>query len=88
MESNGSRGRIQVSQETADLLVGAGKESWLTPREDKIVAKGKGELQTYWLTTETKGTTTIGGDTEFAGGSSRNEDDLDAMMIETKSPKG
>jgi class 3 adenylate cyclase len=91
MESNGARGRIQVSQETADLLVGAGKGNWLTPREDKILAKGKGELQTYWLSTENKGTTTIGDETEFTGGSSRDEDDLDAMMSavisETKNPK-
>lgn len=27
----------------------SGKSRWLTARDDKIVAKGKGELQTYWL---------------------------------------
>jgi hypothetical protein len=48
MESNGLRGMIQVSQETATLLVNADKEHWLTPREDKIVAKGKGMLQTFF----------------------------------------
>jgi class 3 adenylate cyclase len=58
MESNGTRGRIQISQETADLLIGAGKENWLKPREDKVVAKGKGELQTYWLETVNTGTVT------------------------------
>jgi hypothetical protein len=47
MESNGMNKRIQVTQETADLLKEAGKEHWLTPREKKVVAKGKGELQTY-----------------------------------------
>jgi class 3 adenylate cyclase len=47
MESTGQRGKIQVSQETADLLFEAGKNSWITPREERIVAKGKGELQTY-----------------------------------------
>jgi hypothetical protein len=30
-------------------LIAAGKEDWVTLREDKVVAKGKGELQTYWL---------------------------------------
>jgi len=49
MESTGLRGKIQVSQETADLLISAGKNEWLTLREEKVVAKGKGEMQTYWL---------------------------------------
>lgn len=49
MESNGQKGRIQVSQSTAELLVAAGKQDWVTPREDKIEAKGKGWLQTYWV---------------------------------------
>jgi len=50
MESNGVRGRIHVSQATADALTARGKGNWLTPREDKIVAKGKGEMQTYFVT--------------------------------------
>ena len=49
MESNGQKGRIQVSQQTADCLLEAGKGSWIKPREDKIEAKGKGLLQCYWL---------------------------------------
>ena len=49
MESTGFRGKIQVSQETADLLMAAGKSHWLKPRDEAVVAKGKGELKTYWL---------------------------------------
>ena len=49
MESNGKPGRVHLSEETASLLTGSGKAHWLEMREDKIVAKGKGELQTYWL---------------------------------------
>jgi Adenylate and Guanylate cyclase catalytic domain len=49
MESNGKKSRIHLSQETADLLVASGKSSWVTARDDKIIAKGKGEMQTYWL---------------------------------------
>jgi class 3 adenylate cyclase len=49
MESNGVAGRIHVSQETMLELIAKGKSSWITPREDKIIAKGKGELQTYWV---------------------------------------
>jgi class 3 adenylate cyclase len=53
MESNGIAGRIQVSQSTADALILAGKAGWLTPREEKVVAKGKGEMQTYWIKNKT-----------------------------------
>lgn len=49
MESNGQKSRIHLSQETADLLIAAGKSVWVTARSDKIIAKGKGEMQTYWL---------------------------------------
>lgn len=49
MESNGQKGRIHVSQSTADLLIAAGKRDWVRAREDKIQAKGKGLLQTYWV---------------------------------------
>jgi class 3 adenylate cyclase len=49
IESNGMPNRIHVSQECADLLILAGKTKWLTTREGGIAAKGKGILQTYWL---------------------------------------
>jgi class 3 adenylate cyclase len=42
IESNGCRDKIQVSETTADLLIAAGKGSWLKKREDLIEAKGKG----------------------------------------------
>ncbi|GKY99154.1 hypothetical protein MPSEU_000870900 [Mayamaea pseudoterrestris] len=50
MEQSGVKGKIHLSQETVDLLIGAGKTQWITPRIDTVVAKGKGELRTYWLT--------------------------------------
>ncbi|CAB9497503.1 Receptor-type guanylate cyclase gcy [Seminavis robusta] len=49
MESNSVKGRIHASQSTADALTASGKGHWLTPREEKILAKGKGEMQTYWV---------------------------------------
>ena len=49
IESNGKKSMIHLSQETADLLIIAGKSNWLRIRSDKIIAKGKGEMQTYWL---------------------------------------
>jgi hypothetical protein len=55
MESNGTKGRIQVSESTADLLIAAGKKHWLLEREDAINAKGKGKLRTFWLAPSRKG---------------------------------
>eukprot|EP00980_Cylindrotheca_fusiformis_P011409 scaffold2642_cov120-Cylindrotheca_fusiformis.AAC.18 len=49
MESSGERNRIQISQVTADLLTEAGLARWIIPRSSKILVKGKGEMQTYWL---------------------------------------
>jgi len=49
MESAGLPNRIHVSEETASLLIGSGKESWVTKRSQKIHLKGKGEVQSYWL---------------------------------------
>jgi 3'5'-cyclic nucleotide phosphodiesterase/Adenylate and Guanylate cyclase catalytic domain len=49
MESTGIAGKIQVSQNTAKLLKEAGKEDWLSLRQDPVEAKGKGTMITYWL---------------------------------------
>lgn len=50
MESTSYRNKIQISQETADLLTASGKGHWFKKREKAVEAKGKGKLQTYWLT--------------------------------------
>lgn len=50
MESTGQRGRIQISHTTAEELRSQGKEYWFEKRDEEVVAKGKGVLQTYWLT--------------------------------------
>jgi class 3 adenylate cyclase len=49
MESTGEKNRIQVSSTTAELIREAGKGHWLLPREDLVEAKGKGQMQTFWL---------------------------------------
>jgi 3'5'-cyclic nucleotide phosphodiesterase/Adenylate and Guanylate cyclase catalytic domain len=48
-DSTGIKEKIQLSESTATLLRDAGKGHWVVPRADKITAKGKGEMQTYWL---------------------------------------
>ena len=80
MESNGVRGKIHVSQQTADELIAHGKSSWLTPREDKIIAKGKGELQTYFVTVvgaKTVASKSTAGDTV----DSDDEDPVDEIRV-------
>mmetsp|Transcript_21694 Transcript_21694/g.53584 ORF Transcript_21694/g.53584 Transcript_21694/m.53584 type:complete len:1189 (-) Transcript_21694:77-3643(-) len=52
IESTGMRNRIQVSEETGDLLAAAGKVHWLRSRDEAVTAKGKGKLHTYWLLTK------------------------------------
>ncbi len=49
MESTGRPNKIQISTQTAQLLEDSGLSHWFTPREDLVFAKGKGELQTFWL---------------------------------------
>jgi len=75
MEGTGLKGRIQVSEATAEILRRAGKESWLTRREDKVRAKGKGVLTTYWLTLK-------GG--MHAGSSASGEDGSDSKQLPKK----
>jgi class 3 adenylate cyclase len=55
MESTGIPNRIQASTVTAELLIAAGKGSWVKPREDLVEAKGKGKLQTYWIEPKSMG---------------------------------
>jgi Adenylate and Guanylate cyclase catalytic domain/3'5'-cyclic nucleotide phosphodiesterase len=54
MESNGLPGQIQVSEATAQLLRQAGKDRWLTARKELVNAKGKGKMQTYWVSPSRK----------------------------------
>jgi class 3 adenylate cyclase len=51
IEGTSESGRIHISEETAELLRKEGKEKWLIKRQDLVDAKGKGLLQTYWLST-------------------------------------
>ena len=89
IESTGAKNRVHLSKETADLLKEAGLGSWVTPRNDVVVAKGKGEIQTYWLKAGTGSISTndtsemgITASTQFTEDSNRNlapakKDELD-----------
>lgn len=64
MESNGVKNRIQISNATAELLKQSGKEAWITPREDAVVARGLGILSTYWLTPKGKLASSVASDSQ------------------------
>eukprot|EP00934_Nitzschia_sp_Nitz4_P008326 Nitzschia sp. Nitz4//scaffold37_size175936//127359//131135//NITZ4_002059-RA/size175936-augustus-gene-0.20-mRNA-1//-1//CDS//3329549827//8316//frame0 len=49
MESTGQRDKIQCSAATAHLLRVGNKGGWLVEREDFVIAKGLGQLRTYWV---------------------------------------
>jgi len=53
MESTSVPGRIQLSSVTADLLMKAGKDKWITEREDAVIAKGLGKVKTFWFRMKT-----------------------------------
>jgi Adenylate and Guanylate cyclase catalytic domain len=75
MESTGAPSKVQLSKETADLLLAAGKSNWLKERSEKVRAKGKGELQTFWL--EVKHDTA----TSVASGSSNSDFVEDELKV-------
>eukprot|EP00934_Nitzschia_sp_Nitz4_P003528 Nitzschia sp. Nitz4//scaffold24_size164493//84634//88676//NITZ4_002330-RA/size164493-augustus-gene-0.260-mRNA-1//1//CDS//3329544120//3518//frame0 len=50
METTGERGRIHVSDVTAKMLVDFGKKHWLVKRPGGVQAKGKGTMETFWIT--------------------------------------
>lgn len=70
MESTGVPSRIQISKDTAELLVAADKSHWCKPRDDTVNVKGKGEMTTYFLVSgedENKSTTGSSSDGEAEG---------------------
>lgn len=49
MESNSLPGQILASEKTANCLITAGKDHWITRRGDLVQAKGKGLMQVQCL---------------------------------------
>jgi hypothetical protein len=76
IESTSESGRIHISQETAELIRKEGKEKWLIKREHLVSAKGKGLLQTYWLSS-TKFPASPKGDTMSEGSTGSDQDMLE-----------
>ncbi|KAL3913418.1 MAG: hypothetical protein SGILL_006500 [Bacillariaceae sp.] len=81
VEATGMRNRVQLSTDTASLLIAAGKQHWVKKRADIVTGKGKGELSTYWLVT--RGSDDKSGETnnpQFAHRVGLNLDELEASL--------
>ncbi|CAJ1934430.1 unnamed protein product [Cylindrotheca closterium] len=76
MESTGTKRKIQISQETAEMIIAADHANWVKPRQDIVVAKGKGEMQTYWLLPQRELTVSVATSTQ----EDSEGEDLNAMM--------
>ena len=85
MESTSTRGRIQLSQTTADILISSGKLNWLAKRDDLVFAKGKGNMQTYWLEMKDRGRRTRSVRSGMSSSSYSSDEYLDDDTIETDS---
>eukprot|EP00980_Cylindrotheca_fusiformis_P011504 scaffold2696_cov104-Cylindrotheca_fusiformis.AAC.3 len=84
MESTGRRNQIQVSQATAGLIAASGKGHWLRKRESLVQAKGKGEVQTFWVRSKISSTERSDSDPPS---SSKALLDVDERALETADEK-
>lgn len=80
MESTGIKGKIQISEDTAELLRSSGKGRWLRRRADTIIAKGKGEMQTFWLVVSSRE------DSDQTEGSTRGSEGAEIEEIKSVAP--
>lgn len=86
MESTGVRDKIQISESTYKLLVEAGKMAWVKPRADVVLAKGKGNMKTYWLDPTSRGGSGSNGDSPSCAGESASDAASSAMTKDLQLP--
>lgn len=55
LESTGERGKIQISQDTADLLIAGGMSGMIQGRRELVRTPGKGDMKTFWLNIKVDG---------------------------------
>ncbi|CAB9504879.1 Receptor-type guanylate cyclase gcy [Seminavis robusta] len=89
MESNGVANRIHVSQETADCLTQAGKDHWLTQRKDRVTAKGKGEMITYFVdpSNRQQGVSATNCSNESSSSSLKEDEHVETKRLDTPDDK-
>jgi hypothetical protein len=88
MESTSKRNQIQVSQATADLITESGKSHWMRKREKLVQAKGKGEVQTYWIKSKASSTEKSDDDTHNHSSSSSKNASSGSIISQTVDREG
>jgi len=73
MESSSVRNRIQCSQSVADELILHDRAHWLEVRKGMISAKGKGQMQTYFVNVHANAPSTPRTDGTVDSGTSADE---------------
>jgi hypothetical protein len=79
METTSLPSHIQVSGETAKLIIEAGKGEWVTVRDGTVCVKGKGEMKTFWLQNRSYARSSHGGSTN--GDDARTVDEFSAIEL-------
>jgi Adenylate and Guanylate cyclase catalytic domain len=76
MEGTGSTNRIHISQQTADMLIVAGKASWIEKKENKDLD----DVDTYWLAVRVRsGSGTSGSEQGSSEGNSNHNPEVEAI---------
>mmetsp|Transcript_31229 Transcript_31229/g.73559 ORF Transcript_31229/g.73559 Transcript_31229/m.73559 type:complete len:1201 (+) Transcript_31229:149-3751(+) len=86
MESTGRVNKIQISQATADLLTKAKKAHWLQARNEKVEAKGKGLMVTYWVEPKNR-TGSVSSGTSFTRASSSQEETFVSARVSSQTQR-
>ncbi|GAX23519.1 hypothetical protein FisN_14Hh306 [Fistulifera solaris] len=79
IETTGKKNMIHISETTANILQAFGKGHWTKLREDKVNAKGKGEMTTYWLVKTDGPKSTSSGISSSEGTGTGQDDDANSV---------
>jgi hypothetical protein len=82
IETTGKKNMIHISETTANILQAFGKGHWTKLREDRVNAKGKGEMTTYWLV-KTDGPKSASSGISSSEGTGTGQDD-DANSVDAR----
>ena len=90
MESTGVPGKIHMSKAAAEQLSLAGKGGWVTPRENSVSVKGKGEMETFFLKLSARRAESIKDETNVSATSGHltQPGDDDELIVDGLSGKG
>jgi hypothetical protein len=87
MHSTGQRNRIQISAPTAELLKQSGKGHWLREREGLTEMKGKGAVQTFWLSLDRSGSVSTVKTAHLRSKSTKSSTTTDSVLSEEFPPE-